>query len=100
MEKIKFSIDGATDVPVYEAIDAHPQRWNGWLVPIVTFETAMQIADDLFDPSLNENQPHNDIWDCIVHNDIWDCIVEAKENHEDRVEVGCGICWLETRENQ
>ena len=91
MKKIKFSIDGATDVPVYEAIDAHPQRWNGWLVPIVTFETAMQIADDLFDPSLNENQPHNDIWDCIV---------EAKENHEDRVEVGCGICWHETRENQ
>ena len=87
--KLRFSLEGSTDAPIYEATDTHPQRWNGWLVPIVSFETAQQIADDLFDPYGDEEQPTYDILDCITH---------AKENFEDAVEVGCGICWLEVSE--
>lgn len=83
---IKFSLEGGSDVPIYEAVDIHPQKWNGWLVPIVTFETAQQIADDLFDPECDTEQPSQDIVDSII---------EAKENFEDAVDVGCGICWLE-----
>ena len=88
-KKIKFSVDGLSDNPVYEAIDTHPHRWNGWLIPIVSFETAKQIANDLFDPNCDDDQPASDILDCITH---------AKENFEDAVEIGCGICWSEVVE--
>ena len=86
MTEIKFSLDGDENMPIYKAVDVHPERWNGWLVPIVTFETAKQIADDLYDPTLDELQASNEILNCIVH---------AKENLEETVDVGCGICWLE-----
>ena len=87
--KVKFSVAGEKEMPVYEAVDIHPERWNGWLRPIVTIETAMQIADDLFDAELNNNEAHDFIWDCIT---------EAKENHEDTVEVGGFIIWDEVGE--
>ena len=83
---VKFSLEGSTDFPIYEAIDIHPQRWNGWLVPIVSFETAQKIADDINTGNEDDNE---------VYEQILDCIVEAKENLEDAVDVGCGICWLE-----
>ena len=53
MTTIKFAIDGDRDYPIYDAVDVHPQRWNGWLRPIVTINTALQIADDIFN---RENQ--------------------------------------------
>jgi len=87
--KVKFSVGGETEMPIYEAVDVHPKRWNGWLRPIVTIKTAMQIADDLFDAKLNNNEAHDFIWDCIT---------EAKENFEDTVEVGGFIIWDEVGE--
>ena len=83
-QTIRFSIEGSKENTIYHAVDVHPQRWNGWLVPIVSFETAKQIAFDLFDPHGNDEQPTYDILDSITH---------AKENFEDAVEIGCGICW-------
>ena len=87
MEKeIKFSIGGGSEGhPIYKAVDVHPQRWNGWLVPIVSMETAEQIAKDIFDPSdLSDESPYHDIREAIT---------EAKENFEDTVNVGCGFIW-------
>ena len=26
---IKFSVGGELDMPIYNAVDIHPQRWNG-----------------------------------------------------------------------
>ena len=87
MTTIKFAIDGNKDFPIYDAVDVHPQRWNGWLRPIVTMETALQIAEDIFNKDdLEDNEPYDDIQDAIT---------EAKENFEDTVEVGLGICWDE-----
>ena len=77
--KVKFSVGGETEMPIYEAVDVHPERWNGWLRPIVTIETAEKIANDIYnhdDP--NDNEPYDDIKLAIV---------EAKENFEDTVEV-------------
>jgi len=87
MNKINFSIDGDLSMPIYAAIDVHPQRWNGWIRPIVTIETALQNAEDIFnEDNLEDNEPYHDIHDAIK---------EAKENFEDTVEVGLGICWDE-----
>ena len=87
MTTIKFAIDGDRDNGIYDAVDVHPQRWNGWLRPIVTIDTALQIADDIFNAdNLEDNEPYHDIHDAIK---------EARENFEDTVEVGLGICWDE-----
>lgn len=83
--KNKFSINGEKDMPIYEAVDFYHTRWNGWLRPIVTQETAQQIAKDIFnhdDPS--DNEPYQNI---IL------AIQESKENFETTVEVGCGLIW-------
>lgn len=87
MDKVKFSIGGDTNMPVYEAVDIHPQRWNGWLRPIVTIQTALQIAEDIFN--------HNDLSDNESYHDIQEAIREARENLEDTVEVGGLIIWDE-----
>lgn len=85
MKNIKFSIDGNKDMPIYNAVDVHPQTWNGWIRPIVTIKTAIKIAEDIFNKDdLEDNEPYDDIQDAII---------EAKENFEDTVEVGLGICW-------
>lgn len=87
MTTIKFAIDGDRDYPIYDAVDVHPQRWNGWLRPIVTINTALQIADDIFNrENPEDNEPYHDIHDAIK---------EARENFEDTVEIGLGICWDE-----
>mgnify|MGYP003642787975 CR=1 FL=1 len=87
MNKINFSIDGDSSMPIYAATDVHPQRWNGWLRPIVTIKTALQIAEDIFNKdNLEDNEPYYDIQNAII---------EAKENFEETVEVGLGICWHE-----
>lgn len=88
--KIKFSIEGSKDNPIYEAVDVHPQRWNGWLCPIVTIETALQIAEDMFN--------HNDLADNDPYHAIHDAITESRENLEDAVDVGCGLIWDEVEE--
>lgn len=87
MDKVKFSIGGDTNMPVYEAVDIHPQRWNGWLRPIVTIQTALQISEDIFN--------HNDLSDNESYHDIQEAIREARENLEDTVEVGGLIIWDE-----
>ena len=87
MDKVKFSIGGDTNMPVYEAVDIHPQRWNGWLRPIVTIQTALQISEDIFN--------HNDLSDNESYHDIQEAIREARENLEDAVEVGGLIIWDE-----
>lgn len=88
--KVKFSIEGSKDNPIYEAVDIHPTRWNGWLCPIVTIEVAEKIAKDLYnhvDPT--DNEPYENVMDAITH---------AKENLEDTVDVGCGLIWDEITE--
>lgn len=88
--KIKFSIEGSKDNPIYEAVDVHPERWNGWLCPIVTIETALKIAEDIFDKNdLANNDPYHDIHGAIT---------EARENFENTVDVGCGLIWDEVEE--
>jgi len=84
-KQIKFSVGGELDMPIYEAVDIHPQRWNGWLRPIVTIQTALQIAEDIFN--------HEDKSDNDPYHDIHDAITEARENLEDTVEVGGFIIW-------
>lgn len=53
--KLKFSIGGEPDQPVYEGVNygfcgetkgGHPARWNGWLVPAVTKNVFDQIVKD------------------------------------------------------
>ena len=90
-QRVKFSIEGSKDNPIYEAVDIHPKRWNGWLCPIVTIEVAEQIAMDLYnknDPT--DNEPFQDVVDAIIH---------AKENLEDTVDVGCGLIWDEVQDS-
>ncbi len=55
----------------------------------MTKEEATKAKDDLFDPNWGDEQPSYEILDCITH---------AKENFEETVEVGCGICWFEVSE--
>ena len=90
MKSIKFSINGEIYMPIYEAVDVHPKRWNGWLRPIVTIKTALQIAEDIFN--------HNDLSDNDPYHDIHDAIREARENREDTVEIGLGIIWDEVND--
>tara|TARA_B110000211_G_scaffold9608_1_gene10155 strand:- start:465 stop:746 length:282 start_codon:yes stop_codon:yes gene_type:complete len=84
-KEIKFSIHGELSMPIYTAIDIHPQRWNGWLRPIVTMEVAEQIAKDML-------ETHED-YDESPYRDVREAITEAKENREETVEVGCGFVW-------
>jgi len=87
MRKIKFSIDGNLDMPIYEAVEVSLQRWNGWLIPTVTLNTAEQIAKDIFSPEDNDdNEPS-------AYHDVKNVITKAKENNKETVDVGCGICW-------
>ena len=93
-KEIKFSIHGELSMPIYTAIDIHPQRWNGWLRPIVTMEVAEQIAKDML-------ETHED-YDESPYRDVREAITEAKENGEDAVEVGCGFVWvlIEEQDNE
>jgi len=84
-KEIKFSIHGELSMPIYNAVDIHPQRWNGWLRPIVTMEVAEQIAKDML-------ETHED-YDESPYRDVREAITEAKENREETVEVGCGFVW-------
>ena len=84
-KQIKFSIHGELSMPIYNAVDIHPQRWNGWLRPIVTIKTALQIAEDIFN--------HDDYADNDPYHDIQQAITEARENLENKVDVGGFIIW-------
>tara|TARA_R110000772_G_scaffold38395_1_gene90663 strand:- start:36 stop:326 length:291 start_codon:yes stop_codon:yes gene_type:complete len=90
-KEIKFSVGGELDMPIYNAVDIHPQRWNGWLRPIVTIEVAEQIAEDIFN--------HEDSTDNEPYEYIKESIVEAKENFEETVEIGGCIIWDLIEEN-
>ena len=94
IQEVKFSIEGSKDNPIYQAVDIHPMRWNGWLCPIVTIEVAEKIAKDLYNhvnlQPLEINEPYEDVMDAITH---------AKENLEDTVDVGCGLIWDEVKDS-
>lgn len=87
---IKFSIEGSRENTIYHAVDVHPERWNGWLCPIVTLEVAEQIANDLYE--LNKKYKFcNDEYCPSL--DVRSAIEHARENLEDTVDVGCGLIW-------
>jgi len=87
-ETIRFSIEGSKENTIYHAVDVHPQRWNGWLCPIVTLEVAEQIADDLY--AINKDTPAEEF---CPSEGVRSAIEFAKENLEDTVDVGCGLIW-------
>ena len=96
-QTIKFSIGGEPMEKVYEAVEIHPERWNGWACPIVTIEVAEQIANDLYE--LNKEFEYYEDDEYCPSVDVRQAIQEAKENHEETVDVGCGLIWLELEQS-
>lgn len=95
-QTIKFSIGGEPMEKVYEAVEIHPERWNGWACPIVTFDVAEEIANDLYQAN-KEYKFYDDEYCPSI--DIRNAIQEAKENYEETVDVGCGLIWLELEQS-